>query len=207
MKSNKIAFPFDQNESQTFVQNLDDSFEIAKTLVAFANTNGGKLIVGVKSNYKIIGIFPEDEIRKLENINKECFPQLSFQTEIQERGFRFILIISIEKSSILPHYINDQLNKKVTYIRVGQQNILASKLQIQAWKYKDRNSVCPGLLSPEESKIVEIIKLNPQISQTQIYKKSDFPIDTIDYCLVRLINWKKIQMKITETGSIFDIFL
>lgn len=205
MKSDKINLNLGQNESQVFVQNLDDSFEIAKTLVALANTKGGKLIVGLKSNGKIIGIFPDDEIEKLRCISKGCIPELFYQIEIQEIGFRLILIVSIEKSLNPPHFVINEFGKKITYIRVGMQNVLANKIRLQMWKYKDQNGEFPNLFSPEEFKIIEIIKSNPSISHTQIYKKSDIAIDTIDYCLVRLINWNIIQMEITESGSFFSV--
>lgn len=205
MKSDKIDLSLEQNESQAFVQNLDDSFEIAKTLVAFANTNGGKLVVGLKPNGKIVGIFPDSEIKKLKNITKKCLPEISYHIEVKEVNFRLILIVNIEKSLAPPHFLINEQNKKVTYIRADDQNVLANKICIQAWKYKDQNGELPNMFSPEESKIIEIIKSISGISLSQIYKKSDKGIDTIDYCLVRLINWNIIQMKITETGAYFSV--
>ena len=40
---------------------IDDQKKIARTLSAFANTEGGKLLIGVKDNGKINGVNPEEE--------------------------------------------------------------------------------------------------------------------------------------------------
>ncbi|MCK4854687.1 MAG: ATP-binding protein, partial [Bacteroidales bacterium] len=45
---------------------ISDARKIARTLVAFSNTDGGKLLIGVKDNGKIAGIRSEEEYHMLE---------------------------------------------------------------------------------------------------------------------------------------------
>ena len=37
-------------QTQDFKMRIDDAAKIARTLVAFANTDGGRLLIGVKDN-------------------------------------------------------------------------------------------------------------------------------------------------------------
>lgn len=203
MKADSLGIYLGENENQSFVQNLDDSIEIAKTIIAFANTKGGKLIVGLKPNGKIIGIFPSDEINKLDRIIDVCDPNLKVNSQIVEIGFRLLLVVNIEKSDIHPLYFTNESGKKEVYVRSNKLNILANKILLNVWKFKEKNGDLPEILSDNEIQIVDIIKLNPNLSLTQIYKKSNLTIDEVDYILVRLINWKIVETKITETGSFF----
>lgn len=51
---------------QDFKFEISDAHKIAKSLSAFANTEGGRLLVGVKDNGKIAGIRSEEEIYMIE---------------------------------------------------------------------------------------------------------------------------------------------
>ena len=46
---------------QDFKFEISDSKKIARTLAAFANTEGGRLLVGVKDNGNIAGVRSEEE--------------------------------------------------------------------------------------------------------------------------------------------------
>ena len=50
-----------EHQQQDFKFCINDSRKIAKSLVAFANTNGGRLLIGVKDNGNVIGIRSEEE--------------------------------------------------------------------------------------------------------------------------------------------------
>jgi predicted HTH transcriptional regulator len=52
-----------QGEHQTldFKHSITDSKKIARSLAAFANTNGGRLLVGVRDNRSIAGVKSDEE--------------------------------------------------------------------------------------------------------------------------------------------------
>ena len=51
---------------QDFKFAISDARKIAKSLSAFANTEGGRLLVGVKDNGKIAGVRSEEELYMIE---------------------------------------------------------------------------------------------------------------------------------------------
>ena len=50
-----------EHQQQDFKFEISDARKIAKTLSAFANTEGGRLLIGVKDNGRIAGIRSEEE--------------------------------------------------------------------------------------------------------------------------------------------------
>jgi hypothetical protein len=55
-----------EHEHQDFKFEISDARKIARSISAFANTGGGRLLVGVKDNGKIAGIRSEEEIYMIE---------------------------------------------------------------------------------------------------------------------------------------------
>ena len=50
-----------EHQQQDFKFEISDARKIAKSLSAFANTEGGRLLIGVKDNGKIAGIRSDEE--------------------------------------------------------------------------------------------------------------------------------------------------
>ena len=65
-----------QGESQTreFKFRVDSQRKIAKTLVAFANTDGGTIFIGVKDNGVVAGVRGEEELYMIEGRLRTCIP-------------------------------------------------------------------------------------------------------------------------------------
>ena len=64
-----------EHQRQDFKFEISDARKIAKTLSAFANTDGGRLLIGVKDNGKIAGVRSDEEqyMRSEERrVGKEC---------------------------------------------------------------------------------------------------------------------------------------
>jgi len=56
-----------EHENQDFKYKISDARKIARTLSAFSNTSGGRLLVGVRDNGVIGGVKDEDDIYLLES--------------------------------------------------------------------------------------------------------------------------------------------
>ena len=55
-----------EHSRQDFKFRIDEQKKIARTLCAFANTDGGRLLIGVKDNGKIVGVDPQEEFFMIE---------------------------------------------------------------------------------------------------------------------------------------------
>lgn len=95
-----------------------------KTLVAFANGAGGKLVFGVDdATREIIGI-PDDDCARLQDsitdmISDSCVPLLLPLFTWVSVGDKTLLTIEIAPSPHCPYYLKAEGKERGTYIRVG----------------------------------------------------------------------------------------
>ncbi|GAB2572639.1 ATP-binding protein [Spirosoma areae] len=107
--------------------------KIIRGVVAFANTNGGIMLIGVGDDKKIPGLkyADEDEYLLVRAINKYCFPRISYTIDrVQLYDEREVLVIRVPRSPTRPHYIipdPDNPDDKKAYVRVGDKSVQASR--------------------------------------------------------------------------------
>lgn len=116
--------------------------KIIKEIVAFANTSGGNLLIGVNDDGHLTGLkFPDEDAYMLERaIRQHCRPQIQLQKEyIQLSEKKTIIRYYIPESSQKPHYVQEpaataskgqngrpRLQKR-SYFRVLDRSIQASR--------------------------------------------------------------------------------
>ena len=103
---------------QDFKFCLSDARKIARSVAAFASTDGGRLLIGVKDNGKIVGIKNEEDIHMIEAAAQVfCKPEVDYEPRIWEYGRRQVLEVWIAPSSRAPHTAPDENGKPTVYIR------------------------------------------------------------------------------------------
>ena len=125
-----------------FKEILPSNSSIAKTVIAFSNTAGGKLIIGIDDNREIIGI--EEDIFDLQDkissiIYDSCYPNIIPEIYTKNINGKIILVIKIYKGNLLPYYIKSEGKNNGVYIRIGATNRKASFENIQELERQGRN--------------------------------------------------------------------
>jgi len=107
--------------------------KIIRGVVAFANTNGGTMLIGVGDDKTIPGLkyADEDEYLLVRAIHKYCFPRISYTIErVQLYDEREVLVIRVPPSLNKPHYIipdPQEPDNKKAYVRVADKSVQASR--------------------------------------------------------------------------------
>jgi len=125
-----------------FKKTITNTQKIAKSLVAFANNKGGKLLIGVADDGTIKGVKSEEEEKYmiLTAAHQLCKPAIEpFFEEIYVDD-KLVLIVDIPQSDLKPHYALDDQNKWWAYIRIDDKTVLASKIIVEVLKndHKDQ---------------------------------------------------------------------
>ncbi|MFW5726470.1 MAG: helix-turn-helix domain-containing protein [bacterium] len=131
----KLAKLLLQGEGETldFKQTISDPYKIAKTIASFANTHGGKILVGVRDDRSIMVVDPEEEKYLLETAaDFYCDPpvKLHYEEIEDEEEEKTILIVKIRESREKPHFVRDENEQRLVYIRQRDKSIPASKQSI-----------------------------------------------------------------------------
>ena len=102
-----------------------------KSVSAFANGRGGKLIFGVKEDNTILGL--KDYKDTSENISEivktKMDPNPEFDMEIEETDGKVILILNIFVGKNTPYFVVDG-GSRTAYKRVGNQSVPASRIDL-----------------------------------------------------------------------------
>ncbi|MDJ1491730.1 ATP-binding protein [Cytophagaceae bacterium DM2B3-1] len=121
-----------QGESSTleFKSTIENPAKIAKTLVAFANTGGGILLIGVTDDKKICGIKSEVEIIGLleEASDMYCHPPILIRYELIRTDGKEILAVTIPESEDKPHLLKEKDGEETVYVRMHDKSVPTGKL-------------------------------------------------------------------------------
>ncbi len=125
--SNPLYQEIQQGESKTLElkRELPKGEQLAKTLVAFANTSGGKLVIGVDDQRQIIGIHG-DEFELMDQVasmlHAQCLPTLLPSIYLETANNKTLLIVQVHRGSQLPYYLKSKGRDNGTYVRIGASN-------------------------------------------------------------------------------------
>lgn len=126
-----------EHQQQDFKFEISDARKIAKSLSAFANTDGGRLLIGVKDNGKIAGVRSEEEAYMIESAaNVYCSPEVRFSMSQHRVEGKVVLEVSIPEAENKPVCAKNEENKLLAYVRIADENILASPIHLEVWKQK-----------------------------------------------------------------------
>ena len=133
-----------ENSTIEFKRKFSSPEKIAKEMIAFANTKGGKILFGVDDDKTIVG--DESEKGELESIKTAakfyCEPEIEFETEILSLKKSDIVVINVPESKTKPHRLINNNNEKEqrVYVRYKDKSILASKETINILKHSNKDS-------------------------------------------------------------------
>ncbi len=198
-----------EHQQQDFKFRIDSSEKIAKTLAAFANTDGGCLLIGVKDNGKIAGVDPEEEYYMIEGAaSLHCKPAIDFTTLVYEdENSKKVLEINIKPSPYKPHSCLTERNQWRAYIRQKDENFEANRviysfIKNKTSKLKRKNFIQYGL---EERALFSYLAENHSITISKFCRISNISIQEGEKILVLFLQWGVIDFRASSKGILFKL--
>ncbi len=110
-----------------FKEKFPNNESIAKTVVAFSNTSGGKIVFGVNDSCEIIGINEETDVFELQDkiasiIYDYCYSNIIPEIYTKSINDKIVLVVEIFRGNLLPYYLKKYGRNKGVYIRIGATN-------------------------------------------------------------------------------------
>ncbi len=132
MKLRELKTLVSQGENQyiEFKKKVDHPEKVIKEVVAFANSQGGNLLIGVNDDGTLSGLkFPEEEAFVLNQaISKFIRPEVDFKFDrIPISSKRSVLHYKIKKSQKRPHTIRKENGRIESFIRIKDRSVKASR--------------------------------------------------------------------------------
>lgn len=195
-----------EHDQQDFKFCINDSKKIAKSLVAFANTRGGRLLIGVKDNGKIAGISSDEEFYMIESAAKiYSRPAIHFTTKQWQIEGKTVLEIGIEPGTDKPYFAKDETGKWLAYIRVKDENFLAHRIQIEAWEKEKSRQGIYVTYSDSERLLIQYLDQNPIISFSKFLRLAQLSRKEAGNILSNFLVIGILKTNTTNEGTTFSI--
>jgi len=188
-----------------FKKTITSTEKIAKSLVAFANNKGGKLLIGVADDGSIKGVKSEEEEKYmiLTAAHQFCKPAIEPYFEEIYVDDKLILVVEIPESDTKPHFALDQQKKWWAYIRIDDKSVLASRIILEVLKQEDKNNGVLISYSENEKKLLEYLEQNEKITLKEFSKLMRSSYRKAQKILVNLILTNVIKSHTTEKEEYF----
>ncbi|MGM0377249.1 MAG: AlbA family DNA-binding domain-containing protein [Bacteroidota bacterium] len=196
-----------EHQNQDFKFAINDSKKIARSLAAFANTEGGRLLIGVKDNGKIAGIASDEEYYMVEAAaQRYCKPRVPFETHEWKAAGKTVLEIVVPKSENRPHKAPTPQGQYKVYIRVNDQNLLANRILLKVWmRQKKEQGTFFQLTEPEQTLLTWLNKESAYITHSKFSRIAQISRKKAEKILVNLIVTGIIDIELTSSGAFYKL--
>ena len=120
-----------------------------KSVSAFANGNGGTLVFGISDDERIVGLVDAESDSEVisECVKTKLDPVPDIHLEFKEIDGKKLILLHVKAGSETPYYyIGDK--QRLAYIRIGNESVVADRLQLKALVLKGSGRTYDALPSP-----------------------------------------------------------
>lgn len=121
-----------------------DSKKYMKTVVAFSNTAGGKIIIGISDKTREIVGVPKEKVFQIMDgimnaITDTCTPQIIPNITLQSIEDKTLIVIEVYPGKQRPYYIVSEGKENGTYIRTNGSSRHADSTQLKELEFEGAN--------------------------------------------------------------------
>lgn len=158
-----------EHVQQDFKYLISDARKIARSISAFANNSGGRLLIGVRDNGTIAGVRSEEDLYMIEQAaQRYCDPEVEVTFSAIKAGQGIVVYIaSIPHSDNRPIRVKEADNTYQAYYRVNDENIVAHPIMVQAWEQSSSGTGQIISLTDTDGLILQHLADTPQGSIPQ----------------------------------------
>lgn len=180
--------------------------KIVREMIAFANTGGGILLLGVGDDKTLPGLkFPEDESHVVQEALKKCKPRLPVEEQFIPIGNgRTIIRYDIQESDRKPHYVLVG-EQKESYVRVNDQSIKASREMREIVKRARKKKDIRFHYGEHEKLLMQYLDSNPTITLKRFIELSGLKKFYASKKLVLLVLADVLRITPHEKGDLYSL--
>ncbi|MFA3782628.1 helix-turn-helix domain-containing protein [Melioribacteraceae bacterium 4301-Me] len=192
-----------------FKQRFPSYEKFAKEMIAFANTCGGVILLGVDDDKSIFGIESEKSDIELikETAEKYCVPPINYSVTLFEIKRKEVLLIDIPESKNKPHRIQDylptlNLNTAAVYIRVKDKSVLAGKEMIKLMQsQKEGVPLKKYSIGKNEKAVFDFLEKNEHITVKDLSNTANISLRRASRTLINLVRANLLMIHVNENGT------
>lgn len=193
-----------EHQQQDFKYRVADACKLAKTVSAFANTDGGRLLIGVRDDGHLSGVRSEEEIYMMHQAAyKFCKPEASIKFDTYHIEGRIIVIATVPPSANRPICALDEDGCKRAYVRINDENIVATPVHLSLWRESQKPQGTILTYNDDIQLLLDI--LQKQQSLNQLVCASRLPRHKVITLLARLLRFGNVRCEYVNQHFLFSL--
>jgi len=188
-----------------FKNTITSCEKIAKTMVSYANNKGGRLLIGVADDGRIVGVKSEDEEKYMINKAAVFYSKPALEPRFEEVYIddKTVLVVEIDESEMKPHYALGEDKKWWVYIRVKDKSVLASKIVVDVLKRENKGDGVLLEYSSKEKALLEYLDEHERITAREFSDMLNLSRRRSYRILVNLVLSGVIRIHTTEKEEFY----
>lgn len=183
-----------------FKRKLPEWEKLIREVVAFANTKGGWLLIGVDDDGSIPGIRDAREIEEVVDLrlNEYCRPAPVYEMEsLPLSAKKAVVIIHVMKSTTKPHYALDAPDAKggTVLVRIADNSVKCSREKLELLKFEGRERNIKVELGEKEGVLMKYLESKPFITAREFMKAAGISSQVASRTLVHLCKARVLQLE------------
>jgi len=188
---------------QDFKYRVSDARKLAKSVSAFANTDGGRLLIGVRDDGHMSGVRDEEEIFMMHQAAyRYCRPEASIKFDTFHVEGRTIVIATVPQSDKRPICAINEDGRQRAYIRIADENIVASPVHLAIWRESENTQGAMMTYTDTVQKLITTMQ-NQRLTLNQLVRRSAIPRHKVITILARLIRFHVAQWEYINQEFLF----
>ena len=193
-----------EHQQQDFKYKVMDAVKLARSVSAFANTDGGRLLIGVRDDGHLSGVRSEEEIFMMHAAAyKYCRPQASIKFDTYHAEGKTIVVATVPPALRRPVCALNAEGKATAYIRIADENIVASPVHLRLWQMDAAEKGQTMTFGEREHTLLNTLGEHPGIPLNRLVRLSHQPRQTAISILARLIRFGLVGMKHADQQFLF----
>ncbi len=193
-----------EHQQQDFKYRVSDAQKLAKSVSAFANTDGGRLLIGVRDDGHPSGVRSEEEIYMMHQAAyRYCRPEASIKFDTYHIDGRTIVIATVPPSDRRPVCALHDNDKPCAYIRIGDENIVASPVHLAIWRESQNPQGSIMTYTDSVKRLLDSLQ-DHRLTLNQLVRRSALPRHKVITLLSHLIRFHLAQWEYSEQQFLFS---
>jgi predicted HTH transcriptional regulator len=195
-----------ENQTLDFKYAINDSRKIARAMVAFANTDGGRLLVGVRDNGSIAGIRSDEEMYMVDTAaHLYCRPEINYTLKQHVTEGKTVLEVEVLKGENRPYQVKDEDGRWLAYFRHNDQNLVANRILLQVWRKGEKKKGVVVKFGKAENILMDFLAKNGSITLSMFRKIAKISAYRAEAIIANLIIIKVLIINASEKGFRYEL--
>ena len=183
-----------EHDQQDFKYKIQEAAKLARSVSAFANTRGGRLLIGVRDDGHISGVKSEEEIFMMHAAAfKYCTPESAIRFDTLHVEGRSVVIATIPPAQRKPIKAIDEEGTPHAYVRIKDENILATPVHLRVWQQSGSPKGELIEYTEREQLLLNLLEENDRLSLNRYCRLAHLSRRAAEHLLAKFVRYDIVE--------------